>query len=96
MITMTSCSNNSPLNYLNRPGRAALVHHGDFWYPVRVIQKEDSGKWRVRLWRGCQLIKSDSTGLGIGPGELCTVELRNIVDSLWLLQAERRKIHVSS
>ena len=42
---MTSCSNNSPLNYLNRPGWAALVHHGDFWYPVRVVHKEGPGKW---------------------------------------------------
>jgi len=30
-----------------------------------------------------------------GKGELSTVELPEIVDSLWLLQAERRKIRVS-
>ena len=81
-----------------RPGRAALVHHGDFWYPVRVVQKEASGKWRVRWWRGCKFqheLDSESAAAGIEPGGLYTVELPGIIDSLWLLQAERQKIRVS-
>ena len=80
------------LTHSNRPGRGALVRRGDFWYPVRVIQKEPSGKWRVRWWRGCKFTSGQD---GVEPGELSTVELPDIVDSLWLLQAERRKIRVS-
>jgi hypothetical protein len=59
-----------------------------------VVQKVVTGKWRVRWWRGCKFkLQLDSTG--IEPGGLYTVELPGIVDSLWLLQAERRKIRVS-
>ena len=57
-----------------------------------MIQKEASGKFRVRWWRGCKF-QSDSEG--VEPGGLYTVELSGIVDLLWLLQAERRKIRVS-
>ena len=50
----------------------------------------------MRWWRGCKFQhESDSESAGIEPGGLYTVELPGIIDSLWLLQAERRKICVS-
>jgi hypothetical protein len=59
-----------------------------------VVQKEAYGKWRVRWWRGNKF-QTDSESAGIEPGGIYTVELPDIVDSLWLLQTERRKIRVS-
>jgi hypothetical protein len=69
------------------------LRRGDFWYPVPVVQKESSEKWKVRWWRGCKFISGQE---GVEAEELSTAELPEIVDSLWLLQAERRKIRVSS
>ena len=68
------------------------MRRGDFWYPVRVVQRESSDRWRVRWWRGCKFIPGQE---GVEAGELFTAELPEIVDSLWLLQTERRKIRVS-
>lgn len=57
-----------------------------------MIQKVAPEKWRVRWWRGCKFLLES---VGIEPGGLYTVDLPGIVDSLWLLQSERRKIRVS-
>jgi hypothetical protein len=74
---------------LNRPGRGALVRHGEFWYPVGVIKREGPKSWCVRWWRGCQLASG-----GVDPGCSGSVSSDDIVDSLWLKRAERRKIRV--
>jgi hypothetical protein len=81
----------SHFNHLNRPGRGALVRRGEFWYPARVIQREGLKYWRVRWWRECQFAED-----GIEPGSLASVSIDDIVDSLWLKRAERRKIRVSN
>ncbi|KIM36004.1 hypothetical protein M413DRAFT_14221 [Hebeloma cylindrosporum] len=72
-----------------RPGRAGLVRCSSFWYPVRVIQREGPKTWRVRWWRGCQFVDG-----GIEPGSLASISMDDIVDSLWLKRAERRKIRL--
>ena len=79
------------INHLNRPGRGALVRHGEFWYPARVVQREGLKYWRVRWWRECQFAEG-----GIKPGSLASISIDDIVDSLWLKRAERRKIRVSN
>lgn len=79
-----------PLNERLRQGHAALARHGDFWYPVRLIHKEDNtDNWRVKWWRGC-----DFKEAGIEPGSVTTVPLLNVVDCLWQDRVGRRKIRV--
>lgn len=89
---------NQPLHKRLRPGRGALVQHGEYWYPVRLIQrlqnkgKKDKSKtqWRVRWWRGCQFAVP-----GVKPDSITVVEEEKIVDSLWNDREGRRKIRVS-
>ena len=73
----------------NRPGRPALARVGEFWYPVRLIQKKGD-LWIVRWWRGCEFIKD-----GIQPQTVTMILSSEIVDSLWLKRLERRQIRVS-
>jgi hypothetical protein len=73
-------------------GRGALVRHGEFWYPVRVIHRENDspGRWKVRWWRGC-----DFASPGITPDTTTIVTMGDIVDSLWRDRSGRRAIRVS-
>jgi hypothetical protein len=64
-----------------------FVRRGDFWYPVRVIQREGPKSWRVQWCRECQFAEG-----GIELGSLATVSTDDIVDFLWLKRPERRKI----
>lgn len=74
-----------------REGCGALARHGEFWYPVRLIDhKEDRKKWQVRWWRGCEFAAD-----GIEADSYTEVELTSLVDSLWSKRTERRKIRVS-
>jgi len=78
------------IDLISRPGRGALVLHGNFWYPALVIQRNGPDAWVVRWWRACQFELG-----GIEPGSTSIVFLAQIVDSLWLKQEERRQIRVS-
>jgi hypothetical protein len=79
---------------VNRVGRGALAHSGDFWYPVRLIQyKEKEKSWLVRWWRGCSFDAPDPLALA---GMITAVSESDIVDSLWRDRMGRRKIRVSA
>lgn len=86
-----------PLERRLRSGRGALARLGQFWYPVRVIQclgdPDSAGElqWRVRWWRGCEFIN----GVDTAPDSITVVRQADIIDSLWKLRNERRKIRVS-
>ncbi|CAA7270203.1 unnamed protein product [Cyclocybe aegerita] len=67
-------------------GCGALARNGDFWYPVRLIQK---AKWKVRWWRSC-LFMDDK----IQPDSTTLVEQGDIVDELWDDRAARRQIRL--
>ena len=71
-------------------GRGGLARHGDFWYPVRLIDhKKAEKRWLVRWWRENQFEEPT-----IAPGSVSAVADSDIVDSLWGNQVERRKIRV--
>lgn len=75
-----------------RPGCGALGRNGDFWYPVRLILKDDSANtWRIKWLTGCKFKDAE-----IVPGSITTVAASrtDLVDGLWLDRAERRKIKV--
>lgn len=79
-----------PLDVRLRRGTGALARHGNFWYPVRLIHKEEDGNhWRVKWWRGCNFKIP-----GIEPGSVTTVPSVDLVDSLWQDQVARRKTRV--
>ncbi|KAF5323682.1 hypothetical protein D9619_012867 [Psilocybe cf. subviscida] len=84
---MTRSAARRPLSDRLRAGKGALAKHGEFWYPVRLIQHLKEEKcWRVKWWRGCKF----STN-GIQEGSMSDVPENLIVDSLWRNQDERRK-----
>ncbi|KAJ3903467.1 hypothetical protein F5879DRAFT_147757, partial [Lentinula edodes] len=76
-----------------RPGKGALVQHGKFYYPVRIIHTSGAkGKSRnefecvVKFWRGCHFPK-DSTH----PLAIVSVDQSSIIDELWGNQHQRRQ-----
>ena len=71
-------------------GRGALARHGDFWYPVRLIQRVDEDWW-VQWWR-----ETYFTSTSVVAGGVSLVESTDIVDSLWLNCASRRTIRVGT
>jgi hypothetical protein len=74
-----------------RAGLGALVRRWTYWYPVRLIQfDENQLVWTVRWWRGCKFAEP-----GIEPDSTTTVNLDDIVDSLWMNRTQRRAIRVS-
>jgi hypothetical protein len=80
---------NKPLAQRLRRGRGALVCHGDFWYPVRVVHLEGYGQWRVRWWRECAFSIP-----GLVVDTMSTVPEENIIDCLWNNRLGRRQIRV--
>ncbi|KAF9552882.1 hypothetical protein CPC08DRAFT_767975 [Agrocybe pediades] len=80
---------NKPLAKRLRAGRGALARIGDFWYPVRLIEKSDSC-WRVQWWRGNMF----EPGVLETPGAASEVNHANLVDSLWMDRSARRKIRL--
>ncbi|KAF8066482.1 hypothetical protein FPV67DRAFT_1626399 [Lyophyllum atratum] len=78
-----------PLQERLKPGTGALARRGEFWYPVRVIQRPVDSKsgWKVRWWRECTFAMP-----GLGPDS--TIPLSEIVDSLWMDRTGRRKIRL--
>ncbi|KAH7875730.1 uncharacterized protein C8R40DRAFT_1250870 [Lentinula edodes] len=81
------------LNHCSRPGKGALVQHGKFYYPVRIIHTSGAkGKSRnefecvVKFWRGCHFPK-DSTH----PLAIVSVDQSSIIDELWGNQHQRRQ-----
>ncbi|KAF8964488.1 hypothetical protein BDZ97DRAFT_1918921 [Flammula alnicola] len=69
-------------------GRGALARHGDYWYPVRLIMRENDG-WIVRWWRHNLFL--DNT---ISPDEISLVAFPDLVDSLWGDTEGRRRIRL--
>ena len=73
-------------------GRGALVQHGEFWYPVRLLQLErgpgQERQWRVQYWR----LNMYASG---PPNSSDLVPVSRIVDELWQDQHGRRSIRVS-
>lgn len=73
-----------------RPGKGALAKHGDFWYPVKLIEYLKGGQqWRIRWWRGCKFQEP-----GYDPGSISDIPADIVVDSLWRNCRERRSIRV--
>lgn len=70
-------------------GRGALVKCGEFWYPVRLIQKIGTN-WTVQWWRGIQFLPNSH----VVAGGISLVAATNIVDSLWLDRSIRRMTRV--
>jgi len=74
-----------------RSGCGALARQGDYWYPVRLIQpNETQTKWSVRWWKHCEFVAN-----GVEPGSITSVPTIDIVDALWMDRTGRRKIRVS-
>ncbi|KAF4618104.1 hypothetical protein D9613_012649 [Agrocybe pediades] len=80
---------NKPLAKRLRAGRGALARIGDFWYPVRLIERSDSC-WRVQWWRG----NIFEPGVLETPGAASEVNHGSLVDSLWMDRGARRKIRL--
>ena len=78
----------SQLFLIYSAGRGALARRGDFFYPVRLIQKlpNDAG-WRVRWWR-------ENVYISDRPEPVSIVKGNDLVDSLWLDRETRRKTRV--
>ena len=76
------------------PGKGALVQHGKiFWFPVRLLQREEMPEgafWRVRFWRGC--VYDDEDG---APDPTALIPEERIVDELENDRSRRRQIRVS-
>lgn len=71
-------------------GRGALARCGDYFYPVRLIQKrEDSTGWTVHWWRENVYVAKVPA-----PERVSCVEEKDLVDSLWMDRDNRRKIRV--
>ncbi|KAF8956646.1 hypothetical protein BDZ97DRAFT_1925337 [Flammula alnicola] len=81
---------NKPLELRLRSGRGALARVGEFWYPVRLIQKVNDG-WRVQWWRENKFIMDDGPQT---PGAFSVVNSTEIVDSLWNDRPGRRAIRL--
>ena len=69
-------------------GKGALAHHGDFWYPVRLLQPITENSWQVSWWRGNEY---GNTAPDFG----ALVNVANLVDELWADIQGRRQIRVS-
>lgn len=82
----SSRANKQPVALRLLAGKGALAQFGDFWYPVRLIQKQRSS-WRVKWWRGCQFNYPDEPSEWIPESQ--------IVDELWGDKRMRRTIRVS-
>ncbi|KAG6893479.1 hypothetical protein C0992_009816, partial [Termitomyces sp. T32_za158] len=79
-----------PLSERLLPGCGALARHGDFWYPVHLIQVHKPQQlWCVRWWRGCAFENAE-----IVPGSVTEVKFQDIVDSLWQDLSGRRRIRL--
>ncbi|KAJ6601491.1 hypothetical protein B0H10DRAFT_1824052 [Mycena sp. CBHHK59/15] len=70
-----------------RPGKGALARWGDYWYPVRLIQKKDQSSWVVKWWRLSHFPSS-----GPSPELWTTIEEKDLQDELWADVAARRQI----
>ncbi|KAF8962433.1 hypothetical protein BDZ97DRAFT_1759284 [Flammula alnicola] len=81
---------NKPLGLRLRSGRGALARVGEFWYPVRLIQKVNDG-WRVQWWRENKFVMDDGPQK---PGAFSIVNSTDIVDSLWNDRPGRRAIRL--
>jgi hypothetical protein len=74
-----------------RAGLGALVRRGTYWYPVCLIQfDENQLVWTVRWWRGCKFAEP-----GIELDSTTTVNLDDIVDSLWMNRTQCWAVRVS-
>lgn len=73
-----------------RPGQGALARHEDFWYPVRLIRKV-SNTWIVQWWR-----ENIYAAEGLRPGQVSTIHMKDITDSMWMDRGGRRIIRVSN
>jgi hypothetical protein len=67
------------------------VRVGTFYYPARLIQKVNKG-WRVKLWRG-NIFPTSAAFVG---GGVYTIDLTDIIDSLWRNRGQRRTVWVSA
>ncbi|KAJ3765610.1 hypothetical protein FB446DRAFT_830354 [Lentinula raphanica] len=81
---------------LRTPGKGALVYHGKFHYPVRIIytsnpkgRNKDEFQCTVKFWRECQFPAGEAP-----PPSIDVVTQDRIVDGLWGKQSERRKIRL--
>ncbi|KAF9039799.1 hypothetical protein BJ165DRAFT_1351680 [Panaeolus papilionaceus] len=72
-----------------RPGRGALARHGEYFYPVRLIQKVSMTRWTVRWWRGNCFVAAS-----VQAGEVSVVNEEDLIDSLWLDRARRREVRL--
>ena len=70
-----------------RAGKGALARHGDYWYPVRLLQRMDGNHWQVARWRGNRYVDiQDAAAL---------VKEEDLVDELQGDFEARRRIRVS-
>ncbi|KAF8903683.1 hypothetical protein CPB84DRAFT_1746080 [Gymnopilus junonius] len=76
-------------------GRGALSRVGEYWYPIRLIERTGpttakAYQWRVEWWREI-IFPAD---ISLVPGNISLVNETEIIDSLWLKQKERRGIRL--
>ncbi|KAF9030656.1 hypothetical protein BJ165DRAFT_1358700 [Panaeolus papilionaceus] len=79
----------APLASRLKAGRGALARFGTYFYPVRLVQKLDSG-WIVRWWRGNEY-SPDVLHQAV---EISFVLLTDLHDALWRDRFTRRKIRL--
>ncbi|KAF5313015.1 hypothetical protein D9619_002316 [Psilocybe cf. subviscida] len=75
-------------------GMGALAQSGEFWYPVRLIDRvcdKEKGvtEWRIKWWKGCQSSSGD-----VVAGVSIMVNEKRVIDSLYGKREERRKIRL--
>ena len=74
-------------------GKGALTQYGVYWYPVRLLLLEkivgETRLWRVKHWRRCEY-------MGSRPNEEFLIPEQRLIDELWGMRDEIRKIRVSS
>ncbi|KAF8886612.1 hypothetical protein CPB84DRAFT_1816710 [Gymnopilus junonius] len=74
-------------------GRGALSRVGEYWYPIRLIERTGpttakAYQWRVEWWREI-IFPAD---ISLIPSNISLVNETEIIDSLWLKQKERQGI----
>jgi hypothetical protein len=72
---------------------AALARHGNFWYPVRLINRviiEEEPYWHVKWWP----LSTFANSIPTGAQWISLLSQDNIVDELWNRREERRLIRV--
>ncbi|KAF9033654.1 hypothetical protein BJ165DRAFT_1410375 [Panaeolus papilionaceus] len=85
ILTLAREAHVKPLTDRFRVGCGALAKHGDYFYPVRLVQKIGE-RWTVCWWRGNEYSNA--------PPPVFSVPEADLTDALWRNMSARRKIRL--